>query len=429
METAQTLSPVRPITTPRIRSAAAVSAERVYFFDMVRDVAMIAVVIYHAVGAYASVAPYWGVHDGVSVIANGIRELFDVFMMPVFFFVAGYFALSSLQRKGAGTFLKGKFRELGFPWLLGTLLLIPIAQHEAAQNATTNGASIPFWRFWLDYLQQIGQLQVAPRSGANQLHFWFVSLLLVFFIGFVLWRRMARPVGGKDTAATVPTTAPAIIKTLIGVSLLASLGSFAVVLFIPSAAWVKLDLLLEFQAVSLILYIAYFVLGIMAANGQWFAHHQFPGRLAVWVPLGLVLMAAFLVLGEGEFTYATTGIRSSPLVLLAFATVRTFLCLAFLVTLLSLSMQYASGPSKWVQNLSYHSYNIYLVHIFFVAALQDTLVMWAGGPPLAKAALITLVALPLSYGTSKLIKRFPYVVIGLVLMLFVAKFIGSMVSA
>jgi fucose 4-O-acetylase-like acetyltransferase len=146
LETVQTLSPVRSVTRSSIASATRLRDERLFLFDLVRDLTMIAVVIYHAVGAYASVAPYWGVHDGVSLVANGIREVFDVFMMPIFFFVAGYFALASFQRKGAWQFLKGKFRELGFPWLLGILFLIPISLHEIAQNAVANGTAIHWSR-------------------------------------------------------------------------------------------------------------------------------------------------------------------------------------------------------------------------------------------------------------------------------------------
>jgi peptidoglycan/LPS O-acetylase OafA/YrhL len=427
METVQTLSPVRSFTRSSIASATKLRGERLFFFDLVRDVAMVAVVIYHAVAAYASVAPWWSIHDGVLLVANGVREVFDVFMMPVFFFVAGYFALASYQRRGPWPFLKAKFRELGFPLLLGILVIIPFVLHRGVEKAASNQAPIPFWKFWFNYLQQFGQVQMRPGPSENQMHFWFLSLLLAFFIAFAAWRVMARPTNAEGTAATTPASAAAILKVLIAVSVLVALASFALLVFVPSVAWLQVDLLLEFQVVSIILYVAYFALGIAAYSGQWFSNDKFPGRLSLWIPVGIILTVAFLLLGQGEFSHAATSDRSSPPILLAFALVRTFLCLAFLATLISLSLRYGSRPSKWVQNLADHSYNIYLVHIFFVVALQDTLMVWQGGPALVKAALVALVALPLSYGASKLIKRFPYVVVGLVVALFLAKFIGGLV--
>ncbi len=425
METVQTISPARAITRSRGASATKSNADRLFFFDLVRDVTIIAVVLYHAVGAYASVAPWWSIHDGVSLVANGVREVFDVFMMPVFFFVAGYFALASYQRRGPWPFLKAKVRELGFPWLLGILVIVPIVLHQATEKAASNQAAIPFWEFWFNYLQQFGQLQIEVGPAQNQMHFWFLSLLLVFFIAFAAWRAMSRPTNLDESAAATPACTADILKSMIAVSILVALASFVLLVLMPSVTWINVGLLLDFQVMSIILYVAYFALGIVAYTGQWFSHDQFPGRLSLWIPIGLVLTAAFLLLGQGEFSYVLTGERSSPPVLLAFALVRTFLCLAFLVTLISLSTRYASRPSKWVQSFADHSYNIYLVHIFFVVALQDTLMVWQGGPALVKAALVVLAALPLSYGASKLIKRFPYAVVGLVVALFLAKFIGG----
>ena len=102
------------------------STNRLLFFDMVRNLAMLSVVLYHAVAAYSTITPHWSVHDGSSMTADMIRQLFDVFMMPVFFFVAGYFALPSLMKQGTWKFLKGKLRRLGVPWVLAILIIVPL---------------------------------------------------------------------------------------------------------------------------------------------------------------------------------------------------------------------------------------------------------------------------------------------------------------
>src|SRR5512144_3116961 len=95
------------ITVPPI-AAAHSAATRVAFLDNIRYLMIVLVVIYHSVAAYATVAPHFPYHDTTFVAADIIRELLDVFMMPVLFFVAGYFALASLEKKGVGEFLKDK---------------------------------------------------------------------------------------------------------------------------------------------------------------------------------------------------------------------------------------------------------------------------------------------------------------------------------
>jgi len=81
---------------------------RVPFLDNLRYLMILLVLVYHACGAYTSVAPHWLVHDSTSLAADFIRELFDVFMMPLLFFIAGFFAPLSLEKKGTFEFLKDK---------------------------------------------------------------------------------------------------------------------------------------------------------------------------------------------------------------------------------------------------------------------------------------------------------------------------------
>src|SRR3990172_284341 len=77
-----------------------IAPARAAFIDNVRYLMVVLVVVHHSVAAYAIVAPHWAVHDTNTFAADIIRELLDVFMMPVLFFAAGYFALPSLEKKG-----------------------------------------------------------------------------------------------------------------------------------------------------------------------------------------------------------------------------------------------------------------------------------------------------------------------------------------
>ena len=69
------------------------------FLDNLRYLMILLVLVYHSVAAYATVAPHWLIHDSTSFGADIVRELFDVFMMPLLFFVAGFFAPVSLGEK------------------------------------------------------------------------------------------------------------------------------------------------------------------------------------------------------------------------------------------------------------------------------------------------------------------------------------------
>lgn len=266
----------------QIKSA---TTNRLYFFDLVRNMATLVVVIYHAVAAYSTVTPYWPVHDGSSIYADFTRQVFDVFMMPIFFFVAGYFALPSLQRKGVWPFLKDKFRRLGISWLYAILIIVPLLFYIPVMKEGGDSA-IGFLDYWITYLKSFAKFTIGLKSPEqfNQLHFWFISLLITFFIGFaLLYAAKNKWLGGAPRSSTSePASGKSIIKALLGVGVLTSVSFFIVHLLVPQMTWIKVDLLLEFQPTALVLYIAYFALGIYAYNHQWFAGAEFPDRPGIW---------------------------------------------------------------------------------------------------------------------------------------------------
>ena len=97
------------------------SENHVAFFDNIRNIAMTCVVLYHSVTAYSNVTPQFFFHDtSPSLFADYVRWLGDVFMMPVFFFVAGYFSVSSLRTKSTWHFIKNKLKL----WSLVPSLLV-----------------------------------------------------------------------------------------------------------------------------------------------------------------------------------------------------------------------------------------------------------------------------------------------------------------
>ncbi len=381
------------------------------FFDTVRNLAMLSVVFYHAVAAYSTVTPHWSVHDGSSVIADGIRELFDVFMMPAFFFLAGYFALPSLYRQGVWNFLTGKFKRIGVPWLLAIFIIIPISIYFTGMKYNPNLARQSFWQYWLTYLSDFGTLRIGllGMDRTNQMHFWFLPLLLAFFLVFVLFHvikeRVDGPSGGFGSREPAPPGS--IPWALLITATLTSLASFVVILLTPYLSWLTVDLLLQFQPINLALYIASFYLGVFAYSRRWFAGNEFPYRLSLWIPVGMLLTLGFFLVGRDVFIHHQDSHRLSPGLLLAFSSIRSSLCLALLVIIIAYALKFWNRPSPLNQKLSANSYNIYLVHIFFVVFLQDVLMIWPGGPPMAKAAIVFLLVLPISYGVSRLIDRFP----------------------
>ena len=130
---------------------------RVIFFDNLRYFFVLCVVLLHSGNAYFSLTLWWPVSEkNTSIIVDYLNLFFDAFTMPLLFYIAGYFALPSIQ-KGIGPFLKGKLRRLGIPWIVCTLTIcpiLPLIYHYTRDNLTLSTSYLDLWIILMnDFMQ------------------------------------------------------------------------------------------------------------------------------------------------------------------------------------------------------------------------------------------------------------------------------------
>jgi glucans biosynthesis protein C len=377
------------------------------------------VIVYHSVAAYATVAPHWLIHDKSFPAADIIRELLDVFMMPVLFFVAGYFSLPSLKKKGAWTFITDKIKRLLIPWALAVLVVVPLALYDQPIKPVR-----PFWRYWLRTLSNNLDIQLNfPQYGPHfQNIYWFISLLFAFFVVFALlhtimrgwWNRRAAPSRQRTTHRN------SMLIALLLLGMLTSTVYFAILLSIPDASWFRLSLFLEFQVPRLVLFGSYFAFGIYAQSQGCFTDGKPLGTLLLWTTISAVLAVAYLILVQPLLTNPAGTLLLSVGPLLVFAFIRSFLLLSLLIVFCSFGIRYWNHSSRFDRQFAATSYDSYLTHIWFVVPLQLHLMAWTSGSVLAKFAIVLVAALVLSYAFSRwVIGRFPRVLVAVILLLFV----------
>jgi glucan biosynthesis protein C len=380
---------------------ASIASVRIAFLDNVRYLMVVLVVAYHSVAAYAIVAPHWIVHDTNTFAADIIRELLDVFMMPVLFFVAGYFALLSLEKKGLREFLKDKVRRLLVPWAIAVLLILPLALYDQPVKPVR-----PFWKYWLSYLSSFEvrlRLTQAPVGPTTQAIYWFLSLLFAFFMLFAFIYVLARHWGGGTIlpAARKSPSGHSVLVALVVLGLLTSTAHFILLLFVPDSSWFTLHMFLEFQVARLVPFAIYFAFGAYAQSRGWFADGRPLGSLTLWGALSAVLAAVYLVSGQPMFADTAGTANLAVGYLLAFVFLRSFLLLSLLVVSVSFGVRFWNYASRLDRQLAAASYNIYLVHFFIVVAMQAALLRWIGGPVPVKVAIVFLVALTLSFAFTR----------------------------
>ena len=394
--------------------------DRLFFFDNVRTLAVLLVVLFHAGISYSNVVPWWYVVDSSrSLLFDVFTAILAVFMMPVLFFVAGYFALPSLQAKGPTDFLKSKFKRLGIPWLFGVFFLVPIMPYvRHYTRCMDNGeVALGYWRFWVASMRSSGWFRYAPLNLMEARfypgYFWFISLLLCFFVVLcLLYEAWKKWLGGSGHFSQVeaPSSKSILVKLLL-FGCISSAGFLAVGWLSSFESWVIIANVLMFQPANLVLYVCYFSLGIYAFSRRWFANGHGLGRLTTWGPVCFLLSIGYLIVVHKSLAGPTRKLA------IAFAFSHSFLCLAFVVVLISLARRYWNRPSTIGQRLASNSYNIYLVHLPIVVAFQ-LLLADRHGSALVKFAIVALGSVLTSYGISRHIikKSHLLAVIGLVVL-------------
>ena len=363
------------------------SPPRLHYLDNLRAFVIVLVIVLHAAITYMADPPsWWYVIDADrSVVFTWLVLLVDVPIMQVMFFVAGYFAVRSLQRRGPRGFVREKVVRLAIPWVLGVVFLAPLATYV---NYISRGVPTGYLQFWAsDFWGPMFQQSV----------YWFLGVLFIAFL--VLVYAYVSPARAALQAAAPPVEQPRASLFFWFVVLTAG-GS---IVFSPTLGlddWRSLSYLLVVQPARIAFYAGYFMLGVYAERHGWFTETGFRPRLAPWgagCALAGISYLAYRMAGPG----ATLAARALEALLFS-----TF-CLAALIAGVALFRRWIDGAGPAWRTLAGNSYGIYYVHPLLLYPLAYLLVGVAI-PAAAKVTILVIATLVGSLAVSALVlKRVP----------------------
>jgi len=393
---------------------------RRHYFDGVRYLTIMCVVLFHATMAYSNYARWWPVTESHRSLAlNVLLSILDVYMMPVLFFVAGVFAVPSMRRHGPGAFMIGKLRRLGIPLVLITVFSNPIVSY--VRHVRMHEAPMGLFEFWLGHLRTAGDMSVTFLAGRSTdakyidyislWHLWFISLLIVFFAVYaithipVLKRLWAPPV--NDTPGSRRILLTMLVFGLVTALLVSIFGMCTV-----PRTWVRIGPFLVFQLTRAPIYLGLFALGAYAYSRKWFEDRTLPGAFWIW---GL---AAFLLFVSNLGFIAA--MKNHPDLPRWFGAVvngvlRSFLGLAFTGLFLTLCHRFFNRPSAISRSLGDATYDIYLIHLPIVIGLQYLLQSLSISIYL-KPLIVFVITFAACWGLSRwLIKPHPRIAVGVLI--------------
>ena len=340
---------------------------RVHYLDHLRDVAILSVVFWHAGLTYGqrTSSHWWYFSDPQSSgIFDVMALVFELYMMPTLFFVAGYFAVPSVRKSGIDSFLRDKSKRLGIPFIFGVTCLVPINLYI---NRLVDGtANQGYLRYWFTTFFTT-DLQTA--------HLWFLPVLYIFFALFCLvWfvkERLVKRTPGNDTSVqpqncSTPTEPSTEFLLLFG--FLTVVFMFVVERAAGYGNWRLLwgAKLLAYQPTRKAVDICYFFLGAYAGSHGWSpACSSFPKRL-FWGVSAALFSVAFLMF---RASYSTL-VDSAPGLAFGNAILHCMATLSIFVSIATFCRRHLDYSSPILRRFTVNTYSIYIVHQPIIVLLQ-----------------------------------------------------------
>ena len=355
---------------------------RLYFLDNLRAFVIVMVIVLHASITYMAFAPeWWYVLDpDRSLPFTMLVLLVDVPNMPALFFVAGFFALPSLQRRGPGGFVREKLVRLAIPWVFGVIFLAPLVTYMIYVSRDIPMGYLEFWTtdFWGPMFQQSV--------------YWFLGVLFASFL-VLAWVYAA----STRLQASVPRVEQPRGRLFVAFIALTAAGS---ILFAPSYGlddWLPVWVMFVIQPARLAFYVGYFVLGIYAERRGWFSATGFRPDLGPW-GWGCVL-TGLAYLGVRLRGLPTT-VPERAVAALLFAA----FCLTAVIAGIAIFQKWINGAGPAWRTLSANSFGIYYVHPLILYPLAYVL-LDLPAPAVVKATILVIVTLAGSLAVSAFVLR------------------------
>ncbi len=379
--------------------AAAGGTTRLFFLDHLRAALVILVVLHHVAIVYGEGVSFWYVDPPKGESLGGFILVLFVFFnqawfMGALFLLAGYFTPGSYDRKGPGSYLKGRLIRLGIPLILWIFVLNPISNIGLYLGPVYWISDPLTWQgLWQMYPEFIG-LGVA----------WFLALLLIFSFGYAAWRWLTR---NRPSSAADESSPPTYLG--IGIFILGlALATYLVRIIIPIGREV-----LDFPTIAYLpQYLSLFVVGTVAYRRDWF--RTIPDRMgkvgfviAVVATLVLFPIPILGMLG-GSMRFLGNGSWPSAVYALWDSAFAVGMCLASI----TFFRRFFNEKSRLGSFLAQQSYAVYVIHspiIVFLAYILYLAYVQMGIDlgPLLKFGIASVIIVPICFAVAYILRKIP----------------------
>jgi len=136
--------------------------------DAMRGILMMLGLVYHSAKTFSTRQDWIIYSEHTTFVADVTVQMIQIFRMPTFFIISGYFAALTLQKYGVKKFLKVRISRIILPLIVTALTLNSLQAYLLTQSG------------WMEF-----ELSSYLLKGQWVTHLWFLFNLVIYFLFYL----------------------------------------------------------------------------------------------------------------------------------------------------------------------------------------------------------------------------------------------------
>ena len=381
--------------------------QRIHSFDNLRWFLSILVIIWHSANAYIGTG--WPIsEEGSSLLVSILISFLDAIIMPLFFYIAGYFSEQSFDHNQDNRFLKKRAKKILLPWIFGLFLIVPLATFLGQISSTPQSGN--YLEVWINNLKNFLTFETGVIEGAAfyQRYLWFLGVLFTFVLIFYIIKKLKKVKISSESESESDNenlSKRNVNKIILGIIILGVVLQMVniglVMVFCDSSQaepFFSVLNIFQFQTGRLPLYIIYFVFGVYTCKNNLIKRGFFKENLKKWSILFYISLIIHLVYCNLIIDMLPAEI-SGPL----FCITLNVLIMSSVGYCCSIFQKYFEYKIEKIDTSI--AFEMYLSHYLYVYALQLLMFQFPGIPLVLKFLMVSILSILLAYFTSKYILK------------------------
>ncbi len=375
---------------------------RLFFLDNLKTFVVNLMIVFHVGLCYiAGPLPWWYVLDpDLRVEMTYWILVTDMTIMPMMFYISGYFGIRSIAKKAGADFWKARWLRIGIPWLAGIVIFAPLVSFIMPYSrGLTDDFNTYLWNYYF----------FNPATGGmgeffNHVPYWYLGVLMVLYAGLYLFCRLRKSYARQLPAADSPQW---WFFLLIGLFIF--VNSVVINMITGNEyLWVPIGYLFVIQPSRILLYVLFFWLGAYSWKHRWFEQNGYVPSAEKWT--APFIFSAILL--PWSFCHSMSYVNNDPLqFLLLISLAHALLLTTAVFGWLGIFHKLFNHTNKIWGELAANSYTMYYCHIWFIFLPVLCLVPYSISPFL-KWFVACAVGWPITYMCSKVLLKLPFFAAG-----------------